>query len=169
MTRFRWAPALLVAGVIVGLGAAAVFAVSKPATCTNHAITASAFRSSGDHAAKPGQVGSWDWLGYRQSAAWTFDATQLAIAINKAVTLNITALSTNTQLGSGYSTNLNVTIAGTGSDSFTTSAMPPVASCGEGDNACVVCELSRGTWGNPAHSTGPQDGATNGSTVPLVP
>jgi hypothetical protein len=104
----------LLAGAVAAMGAAGVFAGSKPVTYTNHAIAASAYIGNGDHAAKPGQVGTWEWLSYRQSASWTFDATQLATAINGTVKINITGLSTNQLLGSGYSTTLKVAIAGTG-------------------------------------------------------
>ena len=125
MRRFRLALALIVGGTVVGLGAATVVAGSKPATYTNHAITASAYTANGDHAAKPGQVGTWEWLNYPQSATWGFDATQLATAGNKSVTLNIAAPSTNAQLGSGYSTNLKVVVSGTTTARYTVKLVNP--------------------------------------------
>jgi hypothetical protein len=125
MRRFRLVLALLVGGAILGLGAATVFAGSKHATYTNHAVSAWAYTANGDHAAKPGQVGTWEWLTYGQSATWRFDATQLSAAVNKSVTLNIAALSTGAQLGSGYSTNLRVAIFGAGTARYTVTLVNP--------------------------------------------
>ncbi len=114
MRRFRLLLALLVGGAVVGTGAAVVLASSSHATYTNHAVAATAYTANGDHAAKPGQVGTWEWLGYGQVANWRFDATALADAVNRSVTLNIIGLSTSAQLGSGYSTRLNVVVSGVG-------------------------------------------------------
>ena len=114
MKRFRW-PLLLLAGVVViGASSSVVLARSNATADTtywNNAVSASEFDSAGD------------WLGYGQTATWTFnDLSGLRGGLNGSAALNFAGFSKTARPGggSGYSTQMTVVVTGVGAGTFTT-------------------------------------------------
>jgi hypothetical protein len=116
--RRLWALVCLLGLVAVALGASSVLAGSTKTASTywNNTVSASSFSASVNPVARPNQPdGTWYWLGYGGSAAWTFDVAAIP-ALNGSLALNLVGLSTSLQTGggAGYDTAMKITVAGVG-------------------------------------------------------